>query len=380
MYRAVREHMRFTYYSPTKIVFEEGVLEKIGVEARKLGDKALLVTGRTFAKKYGYIDKICSLLKDQGLECAVFSKVEPNPSYETVEKGAKIAREEKVDLVIGFGGGSAMDAAKAIAVLAVKEGSAKDYIYPKIIEEEVLPIIAVPTTCGTGSEVTKYSVLTDRSSKRKTVMVGPGIIPKVALLDPSILEHLPPDLTAYTAFDAFSHAVEAYWSKRSQPISDVLAVESIALIVENLVKAYEGDYAAKEKLFLASMLAGLAINAAGTTLIHALGYPLTVYYDLHHGLANGLLLPAAIEFNRDAVPVKLDYLARRLGFSSVEDFVRKVEELLAKTGVKKLRDYGITENKIAFLAEEAITYSRNLANNPKEVSLEDARQIFLKIF
>ena len=372
--------MRFTYYSPTKIVFEEGVLEKIGVEARKLGDKALLVTGRTFAKKYGYIDKICSLLKDQGLECAVFSEVEPNPSYETVEKGAKIAREEKVDLVIGFGGGSAMDAAKAIAVLAVKEGSAKDYIYPKIIEEEVLPIIAVPTTCGTGSEVTKYSVLTDRSSKRKTVMVGPGIIPKVALLDPSILEHLPPDLTAYTAFDAFSHAVEAYWSKRSQPISDVLAVESIALIVENLVKAYEGDYAAKEKLFLASMLAGLAINAAGTTLIHALGYPLTVYYDLHHGLANGLLLPAAIEFNRDAVPVKLDYLARRLGFSSVEDFVRKVEELLAKTGVKKLRDYGITENKIAFLAEEAITYSRNLANNPKEVSLEDARQIFLKIF
>ena len=380
MYKAVRKHMRFTYYSPTKIVFGEGVLEKIGEEAKVLGDKALLVTGRTFARKYGYVDKICSLLKKHGVECVVFSEVEPNPSYETVEKGAEVARREEVDLVIGFGGGSAMDAAKAIAVLTAKGGSAKDYIYPKIIEEEVLPIITVPTTCGTGSEVTKYSVLTDRSSRRKTVMVGPGIIPRVALLDPSVLKHLPPSLTAYTAFDAFSHAIEAYWSKRSQPISDILAIESIVLIVENLVKAYEGDYAAKEKLFLASMLAGLAINAAGTTLVHALGYPLTVYYDLHHGLANGLLLPAAIEFNRDAVPDKLDHLARRLGFSSIEDFIKKVKELLAKTGVKKLRDYGITEDKIAFLAEEAVTYSRNLTNNPKEVSLKDAKQIFTRIF
>jgi len=371
--------VNFTYFAPTKIVFRRGALDKIGEEAKRLGDRALLVTGRTFARKYGYIDKIRALLEKSKVSCTVFSEVEPNPSYETVERGAELARRENVELVIGFGGGSAMDAAKAIAVLALKKGFIRDYIYPYVVKEEVLPIIAVPTTCGTGSEVTRYSVLTDTTSKRKTVVVGPSIIPKVALLDPSVLVHLPPDLTVYTAFDAFSHAIEAYWSNRSQPISDVLAVESMRLIVENLTSAYQGSSSAKEKLFLASLMAGLAINAAGTTMIHALGYPLTVYYNLHHGLANALLTLPSIRHNRRTVKEKLEELAKRLGLSSVDEFVEKIEELLSETGIKKLRDYGVSESDLEFLAKEGVSYSRNLANNPAPVTLSDAVKILSEI-
>ncbi|RLE74250.1 MAG: alcohol dehydrogenase, partial [Thermoprotei archaeon] len=210
--------MEFTFYSPTRIIFSSGSLDKLGVEACKFGGKALLVTGRTFARKYGYTDKMLKLMKDNGVKAAVFDKVEPNPSFETVEAGAMLALKEKIDFVVAFGGGSAIDAAKAIAVLFSKGGRIRDYIGVSI-DEDVIPIIAIPTTCGTGSEVTRYSVLTDVENRKKVVVVGEAILPRTAIIDPTILQHLPPKLIAYTGFDALSHAIESLVSKKSNPMS-----------------------------------------------------------------------------------------------------------------------------------------------------------------
>jgi len=372
--------MKFGFHLPTKVVFYPGSLEILGEETAKLGSKCLVVTGRTFAKKYGYVDKIRELLNASGVKAEFFSRVEPNPSFQTVDEGAKLAEKLGVDVVIGFGGGSAMDAAKAIALLTSKGGRIKDYVGVPMDEEEVIPIVAVPTTCGTGSEVTRYSVLTDVENKKKVVVFGYSILPHVAVIDPTILKHLPPRLVAYTGFDALSHAIEALTAKKSQPISDLFALESIRLIFQHLEKAVKGDFQSLETMHYASMLAGVAINFAGTNIVHGLGYYLTAHHDIHHGLANALLLPYAVEFNAPVVPDKIARIAEVLKIPP-EKVVEEILELRKSTGIpKNLKEVGITEDELDKMAKEAMTYTRNLSNNPREVTPEDAKKIYLKAF
>ena len=378
--------MEFTFYSPTRIIFSSGSLDKLGVEACKFGDKALLVTGRTFARKYGYTDKMLKLMKDNGVKAAVFDKVEPNPSFETVEAGAMLALKEKIDFVVAFGGGSAIDAAKAIAVLFSKGGRIRDYIGVSI-DEDVIPIIAIPTTCGTGSEVTRYSVLTDVENRKKVVVVGEALLPRIAIIDPTILQHLPPKLIAYTGFDALSHAIESLVSKKSNPMSDLVALESSRIIFENLEKAVKKNEQALERLHYASMLAGIAINCAGTTIAHGLGYYLTVYHGLQHGLANALLLPYVVSFNFAVVPEKFIKLAQLLGISTGEGekdsrrIVEAIMELRRRVGIPgSLAEAGIPEKELDKMVAEAVQYERNLRNNIREVTLEDIKKIYLKAF
>lgn len=372
--------MRFEFHLPTKVIFYPESLEVLGEETAKLGGKCLVVTGRTFARKYGYIDKMRELLEANNVKVEFFSRVEPNPSFQTVKEGAKLVKKIGVDVIVGFGGGSAMDAAKAIALLASKGGDIRGYVGVPIDEEDVIPIIAVPTTCGTGSEVTRYSVLTDVENKRKVVVLGYSILPRTAILDPTILKHLPSHLVAYTGFDALSHAMEAFISKKSQPVSDIFALESIRLIFQYMEKAVKGDFQALEMMHYASMLAGVAINFAGTTIVHGLGYYLTAYHDVHHGLANALLLPHVLEFNAPAVPEKIERMAEVLKIPS-DRLVGKVIELRKAAGVpESLRKVGVSENEIGKMVEEAMTYSRNLENNPREVTPENVEKIYRKAF
>jgi len=372
--------MKFEFHLPTKVIFYPGSLEVLGEKTAKLGGKCLVVTGRTFARKYGYIDRMRELLEASNVKVEFFSRVEPNPSFQTVEEGAELVKKIGVDVIVGFGGGSAMDAAKAIALLASKSEDIRDYVGVPVDEEDVIPIIAVPTTCGTGSEVTKYSVLTDVENKRKVVVLGYSILPRVAILDPTILKHLPSHLVAYTGFDALSHAMEAFISKKSQPVSDIFALESIKLIFKYLRRAVKRDFQALEMMHYASMLAGVAINFAGTTIVHGLGYYLTVYHDIHHGLANALLLPYMLEFNAPIVPEKMERMAEILKISS-DKLVEEVMKLRKATGIpENLKKVGVSEEEIGKMVEEAMSYSRNLSNNPREVTPEDVEKIYRKAF
>ncbi len=377
--------IEFTIHNPRKVIFRKGSLDILGEEASKLGKKALIVCGRHFARRYGFLDRLVELLKTEGLEVYIFDKVEPNPSLETVESGGRLARSSNIDVIVAFGGGSAIDAAKGISLLNVKGGGIRDYLYPYIVEEDTTPLIAIPTTCGTGSEVTKYAVLTDLQQRRKCVLVGPGIVPEISILDPEVLSSLPPNLTAYTSFDALSHAIEAYLSKLNTPISDVFSLESIKIIINHMVEGYKGSFEDRTWLFYASYLAGLAINIAGTIMVHGLGYYLTTHHDVHHGLANAMILPYAIEFNAPVVGERIVKLAETLGISSgdpskdTKRIISTILKLRSSVGIpSRLVDLGVREEELDTMVSIAIKYERNLKNNPRKIGASDVRDIYKK--
>ncbi|GAI54352.1 unnamed protein product, partial [marine sediment metagenome] len=222
------------FYSPTRIIFGEGSLKRVGEEARKFGEKVLIVTGKSSSKKAGSLDEVVNSLTSQNLQVEVFNKVEPDPSVETVEEGAKVAKKCAVDVVIGLGGGSAMDAAKGIALLMTNKGSITDYFGTDKLKEAAIPVIAIPTTAGTGSEVTKYAVVTERKKMLKQIIGSFHISPVLAILDPMLTLSMPASLTANTGVDALSHAIESYVCTKANPVSDILALESIRLIAEAL--------------------------------------------------------------------------------------------------------------------------------------------------
>ncbi|MEM2004520.1 MAG: iron-containing alcohol dehydrogenase [Zestosphaera sp.] len=373
--------MEFTHYLPTKIVFGRGAIERLGDEVRKLGgSKALVVTTGNLLDVTGYSNIIGGALNCAGVEYIVFNEVEENPSIETCEKGAGISRREGVDVIISFGGGSAIDAGKAISVLTSLGGDARDYLFPKVVEAPTMPVIAIPTTCGTGAEVTRYAVLTDLSFRRKVVMSGPSVLPRVAVVDPQVLRNLPRRLLAWTSLDALSHALEAYISKASTPISDGVALESIDYILKNLLRGYEGDENAKEKLHVAATLGGIAINAAGTTLIHAIGYYLTTHHNVQHGLANALVMPYVLEHNLRYVDEdKVSMLLRVVGVSSIEDLVGKLSTLMDEVEIPdSIADVGFKEEELELIATDALDYKRNINVNPAPVNKDLVKELVRK--
>lgn len=368
----------FTFRLPTKVVFGRGSLGKVGVEASRLGDTCLLVTGRGFARRSGYLNNIVKSLEESGLRVSVFDRVEPNPSLETVYKGAEEGRRKKCNVIVAFGGGSAMDAAKGMAFLLKSNTRLEDNFAPKEVEE-ALPVIAIPTTCGTGSEVTKYAVITNIKKRRKEVLLGGSLIPSVALVDADLLNSLSRELTAYTGFDALSHAVEAYLSKESTPLSDIFALEATRVILCKIIEAAEGSPEARENMLYASMLAGIAINCAGTVAVHAMGYYLTNYHDVHHGLANGVLLPYVLRFELEKKCMKLEDAAVKLGLESGERLVEKIESIADKTGIpRSLKDLGVKASELDAMVADVFSYSRNLDKHPSSLNPETVREIYLR--
>lgn len=366
----------FTFHLPTKVIFGRGSLSKAGVEARRLGDKCLLVTGRGFARRSGYLDTVVKSLEESGLKISLFDQVEPNPSIETVYKGAEEGKKKNCNLIVALGGGSAMDAAKGIAFLLKSKTSLEDNFAPKEVEE-ALTIIAIPTTCGTGSEVTKYAVVTSLQKRRKEVLLGNPLIPSVALVDADLLNSLSRDLTAYTGFDALSHAMEAYLSKESTPFSDVFALEAMRMILGNIIDAVEGSPDARENMLYASTLAGIAINCAGTVAVHAMGYYLTNYHDAHHGLANGVLLPHVLRFEFEKKCEKLEDAAAKMGLENGRSLVEKIERLADKIGIpRNLMELGVKTSELDLMVSDASSYSRNIAKHPSSLTLEDIKEIY----
>ncbi len=379
----------FTWYLPTKVYFGEGMIEKVGEETKKFGKRALVVTGKNSAKKTGALQKVENSLRKAGVEMVLFEGVEPNPSLETVEKGAQLIKKRECEVIVGLGGGSAMDAAKGMAILFTNPAPLTQYFGINKVKKAPLPVVEIPTTAGTGSEVTPYAVLTDTQMEhpQKRAIGDPLLFPQVALVDPQLTLTLPTSITADTGIDALSHAIEGYTSNNSQPVSDVLALKAVELLAHYLPEIMDNPENTKvrSRLLYASLLAGMVIAQTGTILVHGMSYRITTDFGLPHGRAIGILLPWVCEFNLSANYDKFVSLAKTLG-ENIEGLPREeaakkavegIQKLILRLGLpQNLKDRGIEEKTIRKFAEEVMQNKRKLASNPRPATLEDIIKIY----
>ncbi len=322
----------FNYYMPVKIFFGQNCITENASAFKTFGKKALLVTGKTSAKVNGSQKNVCDALNSCGISCEIFDNVECNPSVENVRKGAKAARSSQADFIVGIGGGSPMDAAKAIAVLA-KNDLDDESLFDKNINQTALPVIAVPTTAGTGSEVTPYSIITDPKIGNKRNLSSENIFPRIAFLDPLYTASMPYNTTAGTALDALSHAVEGFLSTRATPPSRLFSIESIKILgkcLPHLQKGRDTDPAVRTQLQYASLLAGIVISQTGTTVVHPMGYALTIHKNIDHGRANGLLMHAYLEFISGKQKDKVAAVLGAFGMDDLNSFRDLMDRLLGK--------------------------------------------------
>lgn len=314
--------MKFEFNMPVKLKFGADII-KDNSEDFKLGKKALIVTGKNSGRLSGALDDVLNVLNSNGTEYEIFDKVINNPSLENVAEGAAFGKKAKADFIIAIGGGSPLDAAKAIAALCTNDVKPIELIEKKMVKP-FLPIIAVPTTSGTGSEVTPYSVLTVPSFKTKRSFVNQWNFPVVAFADPSYTKNLPYSITVDTAFDAFSHLLESYCSLRSTPLNDAFAIEGVKAFANCMKNIADANitYEVREKLMYASCLGGIAISHTGTTLMHAMGYSLTYFKGISHGRANAMIIAEYMRLNSQAINYKTENIINILGLGSYDEIDR----------------------------------------------------------
>ena len=320
--------MNLNFYMPTRIIMGEDCIKKQAVLMKDLGHKALIVTGTASAAKNGALKDITEALESQRITYDIYDKIRSNPSVESVYEGAQCARRFGSDFVIGIGGGSPMDAAKAIALLAIQDIREEELFSGKYAGG-ALPIILVPTTAGTGSEVTPYAILTNDIKQTKTSISTPLIFPKIAFLDARYTMTLPMTETIHTALDAFSHATEGMLTNKATELTDQLALDSIGRIAycfKQLTPARlnnEGgqlSLSIREKLLRGSLLAGIVIAHTGTTAVHSMGYCLTYFKNVDHGRANALLLPSFLRFYAKSDPEPVKKILNASGSASMDEF------------------------------------------------------------
>ncbi|MCM8818830.1 MAG: iron-containing alcohol dehydrogenase [Candidatus Omnitrophica bacterium] len=360
------------FYTPTKIYFERGSILKYLPLVKNYGKKVLIVSGKNFIYKSGLFEKIKNIFEKEKIDFSIFSNVKPEPDIENVEEGVEFCIKENCDIIVAIGGGSALDVGKCIALRVKNNGNLKNYFGEANLKNEPLPIIAIPTTCGTGSEVTRYAVIIDKNENTKKTIASEKIMPILTLLDPDVLDYLPPKLTGATGMDAFCHSAESYLATTADYMSKLFAIESLKLLSENLKKAIEGDKEAKEKIFLASTLAGYAINKTGTIIVHGIGYSLTIKYGTHHGTANALFLPYVLEFMKENGYVEeIKEMEKTIGNTS------ELKNFISKIGLPvKLREIGAEERDIEELVELSIKGCERAMKRMKFVLNKES---FLKI-
>ena len=372
----------FGYYLPVNIVFGSGKVNQVGELTKPYGKKALIVTGGSSAKKSGLYDRINNALKAAGLETALFDKVKQNPLTTTAEEGAKFAEENGCDVVVAVGGGSIMDCAKAIAFMAVNKGDINDYIFNRQQSDKALPLVLIPTTCGTGSEGNGFAVLTNPETGDKKSLRCNAIVAKVSIVDPECMMTMPKHILASVGFDALCHCIEAYTSRIAQPFTDALSLYAISLIADNLVNVYNDptDKVGWEKITLASTIGGMVINTAGVTLSHGMEHPASGLKDIVHGRGLAALTPVVIEASYKGARFKFGNIARAMGGLTAEDCAIKVRSLLKALDMEVgLGDLGIEEKDITWMAENCMKVSAaSVANNPVVFTQEQIAEIYAK--
>lgn len=383
----------FNLNNPVNLFFGENSLSVLGDEAKDLGTKALIVTGQNSARKYGMLDDTIAELKRAGIESIPFEEVTPNPLSTMVAKGVKIAKDEGCDLVVGLGGGSAMDTAKAIALTAVNKGTIVDYQpggkFAESNPEKALPIIAITTTAGTGSEINQFSVITNAKTKEKPGIGFELMYPNLSIVDPKLMLSLPKEITTDTGVDVLFHAMEAYLGKGANYYSDLIASEAIRITVDNLAAVIKDgqNMEARKKMAWANTLAGKAIDIAGTLAIHGAGHPLGGHFDLTHAQTLAVLGVSYLQHNYKYNIEKYVSLTRLLGNQekglSQEELAAKapkeLEKFLASVNRNiKISDLvDLSEEEIDQLTEDTFkTMMGTIENNPKELNKEDIKELY----
>lgn len=361
--------MDINFFMPTRVVMGKDVVIKNYELFKGLGEKALVVTGKTSSKKNGSLKDVEEALKKAEIEYVIFDEIEENPSLETIDKASAFGIKEGVDFVIGIGGGSPLDASKAIAVMIKNPHINKDNVFTSG-ELSALDVLAVPTTSGTGSETTQYSIVTDHKRKTK-INLGQRIFPKIAFLDATYTEGMNKNVTINTAIDALTHIVEGYLNVKANVLTDGLVGVALNIWGQCIPALQDGDisFEVREKLMLASTMGGMIIAQVGTSLPHGMGYPLTYFKGVPHGLANGCLYVEYLGIfkNRDRV----NNVYKMLGLQSYEE-LEGILRNLCKIDIE------ITSEEIAEYTTAMIDNKAKLKNHPEEVSYEDIYSIYEK--
>ncbi|OQP06204.1 alcohol dehydrogenase [Geobacillus sp. 46C-IIa] len=363
---------------PSRVIYGRETFREVGRQAKALGSKALIVSDPVM-ENIGLVARCEHYLQEAGVPFAKYTGVDKEPTDVHVKEALDVCRSEQCDVIIAVGGGSSIDAAKAVAVMMTNEGTISDYVgNATMFTEKPVPLIAIPTTAGTGSEVTKVTVIIDTKTDVKMMISQPALLPAVAIVDPLLTVSCPPSVTAATGVDALCHAIEAYISRRAHPVTDVLALSAIEAIIGHLRRAYENgqDIEAREKMAIAAMKAGMAFSNASVTLVHGMSRPIGALFHVPHGVSNAMLLPGVLEFTKDSATERLAVIARLINpqLKDVSDaeaadaLVEEVKQLCRDLHIPNMKTWGI--DKAAFdkavdkMAADALA-SGSPANNPR---------------
>lgn len=365
----------------------ETLKENIDIIGGKV--KAALIVTQKPMKDLGFVDVITKQLNEKGIKVDVNTNTIPEPTIQSIEDISSNIKKEHYDVLIGIGGGSVLDTTKILAVLETNGDSIKEILGTNLVKYPGTPTVLIPTTAGTGSEVTPNAIVTLPEEQLKIGMVSRYLLPKLVLVDPSLTVGLPKAITASTGMDAFIHSLESYISNKANPISDMFALRSIKLISSSIVEAYENGKSikARENMILGSLFGGMALTAAGTAAVHALAYPLGGSFKIAHGVANSMLLPHVMEFNMDCITDRLYDVAEPMGIERnlpankvAEKVIERLREWIKILEIPQdLKEYGVKKDDIHGLAVAASKVTRLLGNNPKKLSIKDIENIYSKL-
>lgn len=380
----------FSFTIPQNIKFGAGTLDLLPDLAKELGKSKGYIISGPHLNKIGMVAKCRKALKNAGMESECFTETEGNPSTDTVVKATEGFKKSNADFIVAFGGGSPLDVAKAVAVLATYGGNIVDYEGAGKVMGPVVPMIAIPTTAGTGSEVTAFSVITDHSRNYKLTVVSNYLLPAYVILDPDLIATVPANTAAACGIDAMVHALEAYISKAASPFSDIFAREALRLIGGS-IRDYVADRsnpAACESMMVGSLFAGIAFSHARLGNVHAMSHPVSAYFDVPHGVANAILLPTVVDFNKDAaVPEKYRYIygciSKDMGADinfTPDMLATEIRMLNYELGIlPTLSDIGVTSDKFEQMADDAMK-SGNIQCNPQFTMKNDILKLYEQAF
>ena len=378
---------------PRMLEIGAGVSHKIGVIVKEMNCWRPLIVTDKIMQELGYVERIQDELKAMNISSDVFDDTIPEPTTHSIQAGVKLAESGEYDVIIGLGGGSPIDSAKAISILGKFGGQMRDYKFPRIVNERGLPIIAIPTTAGTGSEATRVTIITDESNDEKMLCVGIGFLPTVAVVDYELTLSVPSRTTADTGIDALTHALEAYVSKKANAYSDIQAVAAMKLLAPNLRRVFNNgkDREAREAMMLGSTLAGIAFSNASVALVHGMSRPIGALYHVPHGLSNAMLLPAVTEYSIPAAQQRYADAARVMGIAQASDTNIKanqklMDELFAinrELEVPTPAEFGISRTQffenLNIKAQQALA-SGSPANNPRVPDADSIIEIYKQLW
>ena len=376
---------------PNHTVVGTNVLGEAAPLLKKMGNKAFIVTGRHVAVS-DMMKQLTALLDENGIGCVIFDGITGEPTDTMIENGVEMLKSSGCDFIIGIGGGSPLDSAKAIAAMAVNEGSIADY-NGKEITGEILPLAAIPTTAGTGSEATKFTVITDSEKGIKMLLKGDVLVPKLAIVDSSFTVGAPKSVTSATGLDALTHAVEAYTSRKAFSMTDTLAVSAVKRIMKYLPIAYKepDNSLAREQMSIAALEAGICINNSSVTIVHGMSRPIGALFHVPHGMSNAMLLKECLSFAVSGAYEKFANLGRETGVATdsdsdetaAEKFIDSLQNICDVCEIPTLEQYGIDRDeyysKISKMATDAVA-SGSPANTVKEVTVDDCIEIYKKLY